>query len=159
MTEEVKTHQEQEKQAIINATKSSVSYEEINGKFIIHSSLNLELFADTILQSLSELRKPSEDLVQEITKIATRIIQSDCGIATCVSCESEQYAALDYDFAEVTAKEIATEIAALLSSSRCQENEAVSKTEMFDFVRWLREADRFNGGQSLKIVYEQFKNK
>lgn len=49
-------------------------------------------------------------------------------------------------------------------SSKCQENHSVdvsnmvSKEVMFDFVRWLREADRFNGGQSLKMVYEQFKN-
>jgi hypothetical protein len=34
----------------------------------------------------------------------------------------------------------------------------VSKEVMFDFVRWLREADRFNGGQSVKKVFNDFIN-
>jgi len=113
--------------------------------------------AEGLADAIISYFKPSENIGQlELVKEITRIIQSNCGTPFCKGCESDlDYPALDYDMAESTAYEIAT----LLSSSPSGENgDMVSKEEMFDFIRWLREADRFNGGRSLKMVYEDFSN-
>lgn len=95
---------------------------------------------------LAELRnaeKPSEDLVQQIEAIMG---------------DFYNYANNERKYYYDIRSEHAVKIASLVTQREAKNTNLIPKVVMFDFIRWLREADRFNGGQSLKMVYEQFKD-
>lgn len=105
--------------------------------------------------TITNIGRPSEELVDSIGNIARKfadfIIDEYIDDAAFYDLWSEF---LDHNH------DIYTEIAALIPSSPSGENgdNFISKETMFDFVRWLREDDRFNGGQSLKMVFDKFIN-
>ena len=120
--------------------------------------------------ALSELRKsetPSEDLVNKIASmIEADLIQSyapnfydeDDGVLSLLDLFSHTDT-IDSGRGNIKALvdglDCIEEIAKLIAPDN---SELIKKDEMFDFIRWMREDDRFNGGQSLKMFYEQFQN-